>query len=83
MQSNQFNIVHKSDSNELDLANALYHKGYLPGPNKCTYNNTQFTIQQDSSNKTSNCYFRFQNYKCRKKYAIRINSFFSCFQNKN
>ena len=36
-----------------------------------------FTIQKDSSNKISNCCYRCQNYKCRRKFPVRINTFFS------
>ena len=77
MQSN--NIQDQNITNETDYAKYLYAKGILPGPIKCSCNNTYFTIQNDGNNNTSGCCFRCQNSKCRKKYPIRINSFFSKF----
>ena len=49
----------------------------LKGPEKCVCNSQIFAIQKSSSNKTSNCCYLCQNYKCRKKYPIKINTFFS------
>ena len=55
----------------------FFSKGWLTGPLKCTLcNGINFSIQNDSSNKTSGCCFRCLNYKCKKKYNIRINSIY-------
>ena len=42
---------------------------------------TSFTIQNDAYNKTSDCIFRYTNYKCKLKYSIRINSLFDNLPN--
>ena len=65
--------------NEIDLAKILFSEGFLPRPNECYCGNKLFSIQVDNSNKTSRCSFRCTNNKCRRKYAIRINSFFQKF----
>ena len=59
----------------------IYPKGYLPGPGTCSCGNKNFIIQNDSYSKTSGCIFRCSNYKCRKRYPIRINSLFAKFPN--
>ena len=70
---------HELDSNELDVAKQLKNKGFLPGPGLCKCGCTLFTIQKDNSQKTSKITWRCSNYKCRNKFNIRINSFFSFF----
>ena len=77
MQSNT--IQDQNITNESDYAKYLCAKRILPGTIKCSCNNTYFTIQNDANNITSGCCFRCNNSKCRKKYSIRINSFFSKF----
>ena len=53
--------------NETTLAKELFSKGWLIGPLKCTLcNGINFSIQNDTSNKTSGCCFRCLNYKCKK-----------------
>ena len=74
MQSN-ISIAEK----EIEVAKRLFVDGYLPGPIKCSCGETNFNINNDSSNHTSLCCFRCSNYKYRKKYSIRINSFYSLF----
>ena len=49
------------------------------GPIKCSCGATYYIIQQDSSNHTSLCAFRCPNWKCRRKFPIRINSFYASF----
>ena len=63
--------------NEIEVANTLYIKNYLPGPGTCSCGKNNYSIQVDNSNKTSLCCFRCGNYQCRKKYPVRINSFYS------
>ena len=66
--------------NETTFANELFSKGWLPGPLKCSLcNGINFSIQNDRNNKTSGFCFRCLNYKCKKKYNIRINSIFEKF----
>ena len=74
MQSN-ISIAEK----EIDVAKRLFADGYLPSPIKCSCGAKNFNINYDSSNQTSLCSFRCTNYKCRKKYSKRINSFYSLF----
>ena len=50
-----------------------------PGPLKCSYNSTLFKIYHDSLYITNPMSFSCCNSKCRKKYSILINSFFSKF----
>jgi hypothetical protein len=68
-----------AQNNETDLAKMLFNEGYLPGPKECLCGSKTFSIQGDKANKTSGCTFRCTNNKCRRKYAIRINSFFQQF----
>jgi len=57
--------------NETTLAKELFSKGWLIGPLKCTLcNGINFSIQNDTSNKTSGCCFRCLNNKCKKKNII-------------
>ena len=77
MQSN--NQKQYPEGCEIEYAKYLYKEGLLPDPGKCSYGSKSFYIQIDNANQTSKCCFRFQNIKCRLKYAIRINSVFSLF----
>ena len=69
----------KEQENEKAYANNLYIKNFFLGPRKCTCNSYTFTIQIDNSNKTSKCSFSWNNYICRKKFPIRINSMYQEF----
>ena len=53
MQSNY--IQNENIASETDYAKYLYAKGFLPGPIKCSCQNTYFTIQNDTNNITSRC----------------------------
>ena len=64
--------------NEIEVANTLYKKNYLLKGN-CLCGKNNYSIQVDNSNKTSLCCFRCGNYHCRKKYPVRINSFYAKF----
>lgn len=72
-------VNNKVKDTEQEFATYLYKKGFLKGPGKCQCNCENFSIQNDNSNKTSGCIFRCLNYKCRKKYSVRINSLFELF----
>ena len=72
-------IRQEEQENEKEYANSLYIKKILPGPGTCSCNSSNFTIQMDNSNKTSKCCFRCNNYLCRKKFPIRINSLYQEF----
>ena len=64
---------------EIQVENKLFKNGYLPGLIKCSCGANYFKIQQDSSNHTSLCAFSCPNRKCRRKFPIRINSFYASF----
>ena len=51
----------------------------LPGRGQCECGYTEFSIKIYKNLKTSGVVFRCINSKCRKRYPIRINSFFSSF----
>ena len=53
--------------------------GYLPGPYTWCCGNAEFRIQLDNIYKTSKICYRCSNYKCKKRYNVRINSFFEDF----
>jgi len=63
----------------VDYVKGLYNKGYLVGPQVCVCDNRQFNIYKDSSYKRNKCSFSCNNYKCKKKFSITINSFFQNF----
>ena len=64
---------------EIDYAKALYSKGVLPGPIVCSCKSKSFKIYYDKQYKTNPMSFTCANPKCRKKFPIIINSFFSKF----
>ncbi len=51
------NIQNDKDKTEKELAILLHKKNMLSGPTKNGCNSTNFAIQTDLSNKTSDCYF--------------------------
>ena len=66
--------------NETTFANEFYSKGWLTGTLKCTLSNgINFSIQNDSNNKTSGYCFKCLNYKCKRIYNIRTNSIYEKF----
>ena len=69
----------QNSEKEKQFAEYLLNKGYIKGPEKCQYGCAKFYIQKDSSNKNTGCIFLWENYKCRKKYSVRINSIFELF----
>jgi len=75
--NNENNI---EENSEIELAKTLNERSILKGPQKCVCNSTVFSIQKDASNKISGICFRCSNFKCRRKYPIRINLLFSLFQ---
>ena len=48
---------------------------YLSGPEKCDCENIEFLIQIDNNYKISTLIYRCSNYKCKKRFNLRINSF--------
>lgn len=64
---------------EINFAKKLYEKKILPGPGQRSCGTTIFKIYYDSLYKTNPMSFTCANPKCRKKYSILINSFFSKF----
>ena len=64
---------------ELEYATKLFNQKILPGPGHCDCGHTNFSIQIYNNLKTSNVVFRCSKNKCRKRYPIRANSFFSLF----
>ena len=75
MISNAKNIY----DSEIECAKYLRNLGYISWLIKYDCGNKYFEIYNDSHNKASEYNFRCINYKCRKKYSIRINSFFYSF----
>jgi len=71
--------INQDKTSEYNLANKLYYLKYLRSLEKCTCNSTYFKIKEDNYNRISGICFGFNNNKCKKKYSIRINSFFSKF----
>ena len=69
----------EDQENKKEYANNLFIKKIQPGPRKCTFNSSTFTIEIDNSNQISKCCFRCINYLCRKKFHIRINSLYHEF----
>ena len=65
--------------NEIEIAENLYQKKILPGPGQYKCGCIKFNIYKDTNSKISLCSFRCANNKCRMKYQIRINSFYSQF----
>ena len=63
--------------NEEEIAKQLFTKGFLPWPMLCKWRGVTFYINHDSYNQTSHCCFKCNNYRCRMKYPIRKNSFYS------
>ena len=74
--NNENNI---EENSEIELAKTLNERSILPGLQKCVCNSIVFSIQKVASNKTSGICFSYPNYKCRRKYPIRINCLFSLF----
>ena len=64
---------------EYEYASKLKDLGYLPGPEKCGCGNTKFSLQIDNNYKTSKICYRCTNYKCKKGYNVRTNSFLEDF----
>ena len=67
------------NNKEIQFAQYLFEKGFLPGPKSCDCGRNIFKIQKDNSCKTSGCIFRCSNYPCRKKFSIRKNSIYELF----
>ena len=65
---------------EIILAKKLFKMGFLPGPRLCSCGANYFLIKNDNSYAINKWSFRCGNYKCRKKYPITVNSFYSLFQ---
>lgn len=64
---------------EIEIATELFANQYLPGPIKYCCGEEIFRIYKDIYNQTSLCSFRCINTNWRRKYPIRINSFYSLF----
>ena len=71
------------ESDPISYAIVLYKKGYLVGPKVCVCGNKCFNIYKDLKYKTNQCSFSCNNYKCKRKFPITINSFFQNFPNQN
>ena len=54
----QNNIINPNSDTEVDYAKVLQKEGLLKGPELCSYNSKNFSIQIDKSNKTSDCIYR-------------------------
>ena len=64
---------------EFEYATKLFNQKILPGPGQCDCGYSNFEIQIYKSIKTSGKVLRCSNNICRKRYPIRVNSFFSLF----
>ena len=65
-----------NNNSSLDYALELYKLRYLRGPEKWDCGDNHFNIQVYNLFKTTGCCFRCNKIKCKKRYPIRINSFF-------
>ena len=75
----QNNIIDQNSNTEVDYAKYLQKEGLLPGPDICSCNSKNFSIQIDNSNKTSGCIYRCSNYKCRKNLVSELIVFMNYF----
>jgi len=75
MLSNDIN----AQKSEIEYAKYLWNVGYIPRSQQFVCGNNNFEIYNDSYNKTSGCSYRCLNSKCRRKYSVRINSFYNLF----
>ena len=64
---------------EYYYASKLKEMGHLPGPEKWDCGNTEFRLEVDNNYKVSKICYRCSNHKCKKRFNVRINSFFSDF----
>ena len=69
-------MVKINNNSSLDYALELYKLRYLRGPEKWDCGDNHFNIQVYNLFKTTGCCFRCNNIKYKKRYPIRINSFF-------
>ena len=70
-----------NNKSSFDYALELYKLGFLRGPEKCECGNNHFNIQVYNLYKTTGSCFRCNNIKCKKRYPIRVNSFFENHSN--
>lgn len=67
------------EEDEVKCAEMLNKNRFLVAPKICSCGNNHSMLQYDKNAKTSNCFFRCKNPKCKYRHAIRINSFYSLF----
>ena len=67
------------EDSEFEFAIKLYESGYITGPKACHCGNNSFAIHYDKYSKTLKCIFRCKNTKCKCRYSLRHNSFYSLF----
>ena len=74
----------ESQNSETDTKIEYYYAklkemGYLPGPVKCDWGNIEFRLKVVNNYKESKICYRCSNYKCKKRFNVRTNSFFAEF----